>query len=200
MSAQPRTATGDLHGRVALRLAQVADSSCDRSEYERGTLDCLREALDFQVGFFVRDDTLGDARVGLCDGLVEGTRKRIAMYGRELAPVLEVALRRGLAVDREVLGAGLERTRLYREFIAPHQGHSTALVPLQFKGQTLGLLALGRQRRGFGENELAWLRSLLPVLRVCEASWGQPAAHIALTPRERDVLDYLWRVGNSNVG
>jgi DNA-binding CsgD family transcriptional regulator len=53
------------------------------------------------------------------------------------------------------------------------------------------MLALGRRKQSFRASELAALETLLPTLCLCDAAGGRHALPASLTPREREVLDYL---------
>ena len=106
---------------------------------------------------------------------------------------------RGLAVDTSVLGPRLAATEVYRDFMAPHDGVCTVLAPLSARGRHLGTLALGRCAGAFGGRELSALHELLPALRLAEVPFAHAlhAGTDGLTPREREVLDFL-RLGYTN--
>src|SRR5690606_33010599 len=53
-------------------------------------------------------------------------------FGAEILPVQAEARRVGAATDRRVLGRDLERTRLYREVMAPLDGGESLFVVPEF--------------------------------------------------------------------
>ena len=177
---------------AALGLAKVAQEASTAALYERHALDCLRQVLDFEVGFFVRASRIGPGPLGVDGPTLQATRSVFADYGRELLPVVREASGHGLAVDREVLGtAALDRTRVYREFMRPQGGRCTLLAPLVLQGRQLGMLVLGRRQGRFTAVEKSELQRLLPTLRLCDALHASAALCAALTPREQEVLQYL---------
>jgi DNA-binding CsgD family transcriptional regulator len=124
-------------------------------------------------------------------------RERLGVYALDLEPVFARAQReRGVAVDRDTLGQAFERTRVYREFVAPQRGHSTALVALSLAGRPVATLALGRcDRTRFSPREMDALAALVPALSLCELAVrnaGRGLDH-GLTQREAEVLDYVER-------
>jgi DNA-binding CsgD family transcriptional regulator len=98
-----------------------------------------------------------------------------------------------VATDREVLGARLPRTTLYRRVMEPVRGTETLFVVPSLGGRPLGMLALGRCGGGFSSAARAEARSLVPALsvasRAVQASDSQPMPR--LTATELDLLDYL---------
>jgi DNA-binding NarL/FixJ family response regulator len=104
-------------------------------------------------------------------------------------------------VDVEVLGrAALERTVAYREVIQPHRGRSSLLLYLGANESALTLIVLGRTRGSFSAQECdqaAAARSLLTVCEQAVASRQLVRPGPALTPRERELLQYL-RLGYTN--
>jgi DNA-binding CsgD family transcriptional regulator len=175
-------------------LTQVACEAEDGASFERGMLAQLQTCLDFSVGFFVRSHGVGDGSLGLDAAVVRATRACFGHYGKELSPVFVLAGKEQVAVDVEVLGVRtLQRTRVFREFMAPHGGSSTLLAPLAFRGRALGVLALGRPTEGFRDAELRLLRSALPTLRVCDVARARHVQLSGLTRREREVLGHLCR-------
>jgi len=79
----------------------------------------------------------------------------------------------------------------------PHRGHSTLMAYLSCGGANRGALVLGRSSRGFSARDRAYVERIVPVLGVCEAALEHATLRrprgeqFALTPREREVLDYL---------
>jgi DNA-binding CsgD family transcriptional regulator len=120
-------------------------------------------------------------------------------YVRELAPVQRVALSgRGVAVDTEVMG--LHRvlsTSYFRDFAAPVGGRHSLLGYLRLRGGISGMVMLGRTSRGFSPRECDSLAEILAPLAVARASFAGPGRRscpsemTSLTPREREILDYL---------
>src|SRR5690242_1855743 len=124
-----------------IEIATLADSPL---ALERALLSRLQREVAFDVGFFVRPGGIGPGQCGIAPKHAARMRERFGMYAVELAPVFARARReRGVAVDRDTLGRAFEATHVYREFVAPHGGHSTALVMLSLAGQGVATLALG---------------------------------------------------------
>ena len=148
-----------------------------------------------------------------------------AAYRSELNPVFEQARTAGAAVDSQVLGAELARSTYFREIAAPQGAKATAIVLLSWRKQALGALILGR-RSEFSPAERQVLRDLSPTLSLgmwansaaiakpppvpCRdaraaqrlsvplaESTPTPSDLPALTPRERDLVDYV-RLGYTN--
>lgn len=173
-------------------LAAIAEQASTASDYERATLACLRNNIDFDVGFFVRGDRVGPGPLDVDSQVVEATRAQFGGYGRELLRVTREAVRHGIATDIDVLGArALARTQVYREFMSPQGGSCSLLAPLSFRGKQLGLLVLGRRRNRFSQSEQAALKKHLPALRLCDAIHAPSLLLSGLTSREREVLQYL---------
>jgi DNA-binding CsgD family transcriptional regulator len=85
---------------------------------------------------------------------------------------------------------------VYREFVAPHGGHSTALVTLSLAGRDVATLALGRcDRTLFSSQDVDALAALVPALSLCELAIQNAGSlrDYGLTLREAEVLQYLER-------
>jgi DNA-binding CsgD family transcriptional regulator len=178
-------------------IVEIAASAVSAAELEHALLSRLRRDVPFDIGFFLRRGGIGPSQQGLVARLTARMRERVGVYGAELAPVFARARQeRGVAIDRDVLGRVLERTRVYREFVAPHGGYSTALVLLSLAGQPVATLALGRcDRMQFSSRDVDALAALVPALSLCELAVrnaGRTRAH-GLTLREAEILDYLER-------
>jgi DNA-binding NarL/FixJ family response regulator len=191
-------------------MAAIAAEAADATSYEIELLRVIDRVVGSDVQFFKRNGVPGPVIVGFdADNLREG--ERLLLDCRDEASDVIVAARRqgGVAVDLEVLGArGLERKQYYQRLMRPIGGRCTALVPVQWQGYGLSVLALGRTGRPYSAREVERLRQLAPTLRLCEAlqetrarmtrAIGREAALVpALTRAERDVLSYL-RLGYTN--
>lgn len=175
-------------------LIELAHDVATLDAMREGALRVLGDALDAEVGLFV---TLpGDRPARSFRGLpqhhceaMHGTWERT---GVEVRLVKEQAARDGASTDRRVLGPGLTRTVLYREVMAPVGGTETLFIVPTVAGRAVGLVALGRRGGTFSEAAIAHARGLRAALSVaCRAvgvAW-MPAP--ALSPVERDLLDYL---------
>jgi DNA-binding CsgD family transcriptional regulator len=157
-------------------------------------LTLLCSNFEADIGIFVAIDGGREARTlrGL-NGEAEARLDAVwQSVRRDVAPVTEHALRAGVATDREVLGARLLRTTLYRRVMEPVRGTETLFIVPNLGGQPLGTLALGRCGGGFSSAARAEARSLVPALSVASramASNSQSMPH--LTATELDLLDYL---------
>jgi DNA-binding CsgD family transcriptional regulator len=178
-------------------IIALAASEPSVQALEHGVLSRLRRDVGFDIAFFLRAGGVGPGQRGLAPQFALRMREHAATYGAELAPVFARArCERGIAVDRDTLGRAFERTRVYREFVAPHDGHSTALVMLSLGGLQVATLALGRcDRTRFSTRDMDTLAGLVPALSVCELAVRNAgrSTDYRLTPREAQVLDYLER-------
>jgi DNA-binding CsgD family transcriptional regulator len=186
-----------MSARSAVDIIEIAAIQDSAQELERAVLSRLRRDVGFDVAFFLRAGGVGPGQRGLAPGLAARMRERLDAYGADLAPVFARARReRGVAVDRDTLGPAFERTCVYREFVAPHGGHSTALVTLSIAARHIATLALGRcDRTAFSSRDVDALAQLVPALSLCELAVrnaGRAIDH-GLTRREADVLDCLER-------
>jgi DNA-binding CsgD family transcriptional regulator len=103
----------------------------------------------------------------------------------------------GAAVDTEVLGRRRAHAAAYfRELAAPLGGQSTLYGLLRVRGTVRWAIGLGACGPvPFREPARRAFAALLPGLAVARASYAEPHAPIAagprLSPREREVLEYL---------
>jgi DNA-binding CsgD family transcriptional regulator len=155
--------------------------------------------LDADVALFATVDAGRPDWSSLGMGPVQARLARSwSHYGREIAAVQQAAREAGVATDRRVLGGGLERTRLFREIMAPLGGQESLILVPELRGRKIGFLMLGRtHRRRFSDAELARARLLGPATAV---SWVALAATcpgpsspqaLGLTGRKRELLEYL---------
>jgi DNA-binding CsgD family transcriptional regulator len=182
-----------------LDAAAVAETWLD---YEQPLLGALDRTIGFDLAFCVRKAGFGPHSPGFDAGVRRATADRIHDYGCELAPMRRDALRRqGVAIDVEFFGrTALQRTRTYRDMIAPHRGDSTLLVFMGTPETGEATVVLGRTRSSFKDSDLQTLAAARSLLVVCERAVasrvsGEPP--VALTPRERELLGYL-RLGYTN--
>jgi DNA-binding CsgD family transcriptional regulator len=188
----------------ALSLADIAVAAEGAADYERQALQLIRRRLGFDVGLVVRDDCPGDGSVGVDPAVMRRCAKLWARFAIDATDVVTAAARSGgVAVDLDVLGARrLLAASHYRYMMRPHSGRSTALLVLPWRGRPLAIVSIGRCTTTFRHGELAYLRTLVPTLALCEATLRRPgrtpaanpdlrAAASRLTPREREVLGYL---------
>jgi DNA-binding CsgD family transcriptional regulator len=112
--------------------------------------------------------------------------------------------RRGVVLDRDVLRDADRRTcRYFRDLMKPIGGTDSLLAYARFGGRSVGLLVLGRCGRPFSPAAVRECEDLLPSISLSmmalvslgNRTSGEPG--IALTLKERDVLDYL-RLGYRN--
>ena len=186
-------------GRVFIEAVCAAQSL---EEYERILLSGIERRVGFDVAFCSRVAGPGPYAPGLDTAVLRRVRPSWQDYGQELLPIHQATLHgRRVAVDREFFGARfLHRTRVYREVMAPHRGHSSLQLSLGPDGEALAKVVLGRTRRGFSGAELDYMQRLQRILTVCElATQRLPlvAPCLRLTPREQDLVEYL-RLGLTN--
>jgi DNA-binding CsgD family transcriptional regulator len=182
---------------TAADIIEIAASETSAAALERALLARLRGEVRFDIAFFLRAGGVGTGQHGLTPHSIARMREHQGAYGADLAPVFARARReRGVAVDRDTLGDAFERTRVFREFVAPHGGHSTALVMLSVAGRRVATLALGRcDRTAFSSRDVEGLAQLVPALSLCELAVRNAGCAIdhGLTRREAEVLEYLER-------
>lgn len=177
-------------------LLELATTTPDPGRVQSGVLAALARQLGADVGLFV---TLGPSGIERAElGLAEAAgalRSGWDRYGREILPVQREAQRAGVSTDRRTLGASLERTRLYREVMAPLGGRESLFLVPTFRSRKLGFLMLGSRRQRFSDAQLAEARGLAPCLSViCAALAAPPTAGTTfdgLSESERDLLRYL---------
>lgn len=173
---------------LAVALASTAQDCADLVTLRARTTTLVRERLDADVAIFATED--GCQLEGLPATVAATLTRSWRTYGREIAPVQEVALAEGASTDRRVLGAALSRTRVYREVMAEVGGVESLFVVARRGEHKLGFLMLGSSRRGFGDAALAEARTLAPVLSLACAALGAPLPS-ALSPAERELVRHL---------
>jgi DNA-binding CsgD family transcriptional regulator len=136
------------------------------------------------------------AAQGFEAGLLTRARDRWPVYSRELAPLTQVAELDGVAVDREVFGAGRDRLTYFQELMRPQHGTSSLYAHLAVGGHGVGGLMLGRSGSDFTSGDLHIMRRLLAPLSVGLAAVLQHQTDggcvaATVTPREGEVLGLL---------
>jgi len=176
-------------------LVELAHAVEDASVFRERALALLCSTFEADVGIFLVIERGREVRT--LQGFHRGDEARLdAMWGSlrsDVAPVVDHARRAGVATDREVLGARLPRTTLYRRVMAPVRGTETLFVVPSVGGRPLAMLGLGRCGGCFSSAARAQARSLVPALSVASralmASNSRPLPR--LTEAELDLLDYL---------
>ena len=177
------------------RLIELAHAVEGALAFRERVLTLLCSSFEADVGIFVAVERGREVRT--LRGLHAEDEARLDLVWHsaksDVAPVMDQALRAGVATDREVLGAKLQRTTLYRRVMVPVRGTETLFIVPSLGGRPLGMLALGRCGGGFSSAARAEAKSLVPVLSVASramvASNSQPMPR--LTATELDLLDYL---------
>jgi DNA-binding CsgD family transcriptional regulator len=181
-------------------LAAIVDATAvatDRVDYERALFEQLDRAIGFDIAFCVRLDGIGPHAPGF-DPEVRRRVGRLAFCAREYAEMKEHALRgNGVGVDLEFFGrAALESTQCYREIIRPHRGRCSLLMFLPDV-----TVVLGRTRFDFRRAECESFAATRSLITVCEQALSARLPALApapaLSPRERELVDYL-RLGYTN--
>jgi len=183
----------------AADLIDVAHRARTFVEYERDVLALIRSVIPAAAAFIVRAHGPGLGAYGIRSEIAHACRHRWSVYGEELSAVFDDARSKGgVTVDVDVLGDDLRKTRVFREFIAPHDGRCTLVGVLAVGGDALGTIALGRTGGGYGARDRERFAALLPALSVCDAAMQRRnEAWTTLTEREREVVRGL-RLGYTN--
>jgi len=175
-------------------LLEVAHEAKGTSELREQVLALLCPALEAEIGFFVTLEGGRELRTlrGLRPGHVAKLDAVWHSVRCDVQPVKEQARRDGAATDRQVLGARLARTRLFREAMAPVGGTETLFVVPTSGARVLGMLAFGRCGGTFSSAAVASAQRLVPALSLaCRATGSSHDSLPILTGAELDLLDYL---------
>ena len=195
---------------VLNEMAAIAAEVCAPDAYEHELFRVIERAVGSDVLFFKRDGAPGPVVRGFDPVWLAEHERTLFDCRQEVVEVLDAARQRGVAVDREVLGARrLEAKSYYQLLMKPAGGRCTALLPVSWRGQALSVLVLGRCSH-FAARDLEQMQQLAPTLQLCEVSRrarleassaarslarlsGQRKARAAseLTAAEREVLSYL---------
>lgn len=175
-------------------LIQLAHEVQEAPELRERALGLLCATFEADVGICVATD--GGREVRSLRGLSSEAQRRLADAWEgiraDVAPVKAEAQRVGAATDRDVLGARLPQTTLYRRVMQPVGGIETLFIVPSLGGRPLGLLALGRRRGSFSTAALAHARGLVPALSVASRAMASRLEPLPeLTETELDLLDYL---------
>jgi spermidine synthase len=178
-------------------LIELAQAAPDASSFETAILGRLQARIGFEVGFFsVRGAESEPSALGLDHALLELAVERSDTYARELLPVKRAALAtRGVAVDTDVLGESRVREQAYhRELAARVNGRHSLLAYLPLRGDTVGMLMLGRTGGAFSAHDREQVEACLPALGAARAAFGLPFQAKPLAPPEPSGL--LHRLGS----
>jgi len=169
--------------------------------YDGFVLGRLGKLVGFDVAFIVRGSEPGKVAPGFDNSVRRACAESWPVFARELEPfVRHVLARRGVGIDLAFFGpADLARRTYYREIMCPLHGRSTLITYVSRRGRVQAKLVLGRKRGAsdFTERDQAVVEALVPTLSLCEAALPKLAAPPsdgalgALTPREREVMQYL---------
>jgi LuxR family transcriptional regulator of spore coat protein len=181
----------------AFSLAELGQKVEDLGAFERGALEVFGTAISFDVAFWVRNLRFGPGTRGFDSVVLAACEPQLGHFRRELTPVFDAARRGiGVAVDAEVMGAQLRRTRSYRQMMSPVRGRQTLIAQIAPRSGEAVLIALGRTgRTPFHSRERQALARWAPVLGLCESALQRSAcrAGAALTAREQEVAEHLQR-------
>jgi DNA-binding CsgD family transcriptional regulator len=183
-------------------ILEIAHTATTLEDYEARVLPILRQQIACDQIFFADRRGASACALGFDERVRRQTAGRFEQYAVELAAFARAAAGKGgVGVDVDFFGdAALQRTAHYREVMRPHDGRSSLLGYLCFRGQKQRMIVFGRSTRGFRETEQRWLREALPALSLAQAALAPRAAASAkplspdterLSPREREVLSYL---------
>jgi DNA-binding CsgD family transcriptional regulator len=173
----------------------------DRRSFQHDVLEVFDRAIGFSGAFFLSFQPLASivsptlVASGLAANYGAQLTSHLPSYDAEIAPVKVDALsHEGVAVDTQVLGVTIKRTRYYNDLVRPSGGRHSLLCFLALRGEPQGLIMIGRAERSpFRDRDLDRVRALRPVLTLALASFARPTVSdgLALTPREREIGNYL---------
>lgn len=192
--------------RLGETLVEAAYAAPDLATWQ-GTVFGVLDQVGFDVAFLKTALPHGAfVTKGFDAEILTQARVRWSIYARELAPLTLASQRYGVAIDRDVLGAGRERLAYFQELVRPHRGTSSLYAHLAVGAHEVGGLMLGRTGSAFGNGDVSTVRGLLAPLsvglaavlqheRLHQADGGSVAA--VVTPREGEVLRLL-QLGYTN--
>ncbi len=184
--------------RATAALADAAVGATSRDELRRVVLGELNRLVgfDFGIAWSLPESQGGSTLVGFEPKYWRYFYDHRGRFLAELAPLVAQATRSGVVDD---LRAFDERTRdrlgFYQEIIRPIGSRNYLTVMLGARGRGASVMQIGRGGRHaspFGEEQLAALGRLLPVLSLGEALHdAPPVADHGLTARERQIVSYV---------
>jgi DNA-binding CsgD family transcriptional regulator len=186
--------------RLGRTLVEAAQAVPDFESWQ-GTVFGTLAHVGFDVAFLkALPPHCAFAARGFDAEILNRARGRWATYSRELVPLTLASQRDGVAVDRDVFGAGRDRLTYFQELMRPQHGTSSLYAHLTVGGQEVGGLMLGRSGSEFSRSDLDTVRGLLAPLsvglaavlqheRLRQTEGGSIAP--AVTPREGEVLRLL---------
>lgn len=171
----------------------LAQESKNAAEFERAVLDSLTSVIGAEAAFFA---TTKSVTTTLLDRTSIERAFDDPRMQREMIPLDRAAASaHGVCVDTEVLGDARERAAYFREYAVPLGGRHSLFATLTVRGAHYGKIMLGRvgaHAAAFSAADVDRVRRLLPSLAIARASFdARLAPRFPLSPRERDVLDYL---------
>jgi hypothetical protein len=184
---------------MSLDPIELALSLPDAPAFEQAMLAALGCKIGFDAAFFlVPGET--PAAVAL-DPEQLGAALNSGHYDDETLPLRAAALRsHGVVVDTDVLGERRVRSmRYHRDFAAPIGGKHSLLAYLRARGQSIGVMMLGRTGRSFSEREITEVRSLVGPVAVARASYGFACPDEPLPDERASLADQLSRVLTGSV-
>lgn len=153
----------------------IAHDAGDLPRFAAAWMDLLASTLGFDVAALHPAASSAPFPQELVRGVPDWAlvclRANWAMYGRELAPLVRLACKDGVAVDTDHPELRRERSRYFREIVEPQRGEATALCGLSLRGGSGGILMLGRRGR-FASDEVAALGALRPLIALGVQSYG----------------------------
>jgi DNA-binding CsgD family transcriptional regulator len=182
-------------------MTEMARSASSIDVYDRFILERLQRLVGYDVAFLVRGGGPNHVTFGFDEPIRRACADRWPIFARELDVFARDALaHRGAGIDLVFFGSSeLAKKTYYRDIMQPLRGRSTLIGYLSRRGQVEAKLALGRKQGtpDFTDAELTTLEALLPTLTLCEFAVrpsrpeSSDLALATLTPREREVMDYL---------
>jgi DNA-binding CsgD family transcriptional regulator len=180
-------------------IVALAHAFPDALDFQRVLLDGVIRHVGADVGAFRIGETGPAITQGLSASFVGAGGGPWRRHAAELGPVLEMAARRGSAVDTAVLGERqVHSTRYFSEVVRPHGGRETLFAVPSWRGRPAACLLLGRcgPRGRFGRLDLQQVDALLPAIALASSSFKtadllHPRAE--LSARESEIVALLMR-------
>lgn len=200
---------------AARALLEVATSAASQQEFRREALRWIDHHVGFDSALLGEAKPVGDADgpeiVGFDAAFLARFAAAPARYAPALAGIMSASMEVAAPVRDVDVYSSSQRARMpfYNEVIGPKGSRVMLVATLVIAGTPRGSLQISRNARGttFRDRELAIVRTIQPILALGDglhrphavsAATVAPAAPRApvddlprLSPRERDVLEYL---------
>jgi DNA-binding CsgD family transcriptional regulator len=186
-------------------IADLAEGSSSRRAFRDEVMRRLRETVGYDAGWFHTLDPSLPLDSGCWDSfdmtLIEQARANWGSYGAQLLRLRNaMSAARGVAQDSDVYSSRQrERVPWFNEIVRPLGVKHMVWTGIQLRGRELAVIGMARADagRGFAHGSQDLLRELVPALALAESFLelrrSAPADDAALTPKEREVLEWFER-------